>query len=99
MPQVFGIARSDLAIDPQADVGPAADPVAVVEIGVACIAVAHVGFVITAAGTDGARPASVALDFTAKVPAGDEVGLGGAIDARGDVPELVRVGVDEAMAR
>src|ERR1700704_3618725 len=55
--QELRIAGGDFAIDAKADVGPAADPVAVMQVGVARIAIAHEGFVMAAAGTQRARPA------------------------------------------
>src|SRR5579871_1859897 len=43
------VADGQFAVDLQAHVGPAADPLAVVQVRVRCVAVTRVGFVVTAA--------------------------------------------------
>src|SRR5256885_12314458 len=55
------VAHRQFAVDLQADVGPAADPLAVVEVRAAGVAVPRVRLVIAAAGAERARPADAAV--------------------------------------
>ena len=63
----IGIAFRELAVDLQADVGPAANPLAVVQVRRAGRAIPRMCFVITAAGADRPRPARPAVRFFADV--------------------------------
>ena len=89
----------DGAIDPQAGVGPAANPFAIVKIGVTGVAVAYVSFVVAPAGAYRPRPADVAIGFRIDVAPPEKVRLASAIDPRAHVPQPMRVRIDEAMAR
>src|SRR5690242_13088496 len=93
------IGGGDSAVDLETGVGPAADPIAVVQIRVAGVAIAHVRFVMTAAGAHRARPTGVAICLRLDVAAREEIRLACAIQTRSDVPQPVRIGIDEAMAR
>src|SRR5262245_23292291 len=55
------VPHADLSINAQAEIVPAANPVAVMQGCGRCFAVMNKGFVITAAGADGPRPAGVAV--------------------------------------
>ena len=88
-----------LAVDLQADVGPAADPVAVVQVRPRRLAVARVRLVIAAARTERPRPARAAVGLVRDVMRLEERLLRVAIDAVADGPELVRVGPGEAVAQ
>src|SRR5258708_515821 len=58
---------SDLAIDSQTQIVPAADPIAVVQVGRGGVAIVNKGFVVAAAGAYGPRPAGVAVVTRAQV--------------------------------
>ena len=93
-----GIFFGERAVDLEAGVGPAANPVAVMKIGVAGVAVANEGFVMAAAGAERTRPAGVAIVLGVDIAAIEEGGLLCLVDAGGDVAEDVLVGIDEAVA-
>src|ERR1700733_11450968 len=88
----------DRAVNLQALISPVPDPVAVVEIGVAGVAVTHKCFVMAPAGTDRPGPAGVAIVLCANVPAVQEILLLCPVDAGCDVPQGVLVGIDKTMA-
>src|SRR5262245_13690135 len=93
-----GIARGDFAVDPEARVGPAANPLAVVQVRAVGRSVAGVRPVVTAAGAERPRPARRAVDLAGDVVTLEKRRLRGAIDAADDVAEPVRFGTGEAMA-
>src|SRR5260370_7801871 len=62
------------------------------------VAIAHESFVMTAASTERAGPAGVAIGFRLNVPAIQEVGLLLFVEPGCDVSEFVLIGIDEAMA-
>src|SRR5262245_41590319 len=99
MTQEIGIRFSNGAVYPQANIGPAANPVAIMQVRVTGVAVAHERLVIAAARAHGPRPARVALRLAGDVSALQETALHIAIHTRGDVSEPVRVGIDKTMAR
>src|SRR5262245_34655515 len=92
------IARGNLPVNLQTDVRPPANPIAVMEVGVARVAVTHIGFVVTAARTYGTRPAGVAFGFAMNAAALKEIGLNLAVDSGRKMSEIVRVGIDETVA-
>src|SRR5262249_39330242 len=92
------IARGDLAVNLQTDVRPSANPVAVMQVRAPGVAVADVGFVITATGTDGPRPAGVAFGLAMDAAAFEKIRLDLVVNAGRKMSELVRVGIHETMA-
>ena len=81
----------DCAIDVQTGIGPVANPIAVVQVRVTGIAIAHERFMMAPSGADRARPASMAIVFGVDMSAVEKVGLLFAIDSGGDVAQRVRV--------
>src|SRR5262249_33672447 len=69
------VVRADGTVDTQTGVGPAADPIAVVQIGVAGVSVVDKRFVMAAAGAQWARPTGMAIVLTADVAAAQKIGL------------------------
>src|SRR5687767_1991873 len=98
MTQEIGIGFGDDAVDPQTDIGPAANPVTVMQVRVTGVAIAYERFVIATARAHRPRPACVAFRFAGYVSALEETALYIAIHAGRDVPEPVRVGIDKAVA-
>src|SRR3954465_7497272 len=94
----IGIALRQLAVDLQAGVGPAADPLAVVQVRPCRRAVAHVRLVIAAAGAERPCPTGLAIGLVGDVMLLQKCRLRAAIDPVVDGPELVRVGAGEAVA-
>src|SRR5262245_53023002 len=88
----------ELAVDLQAGVGPAADPLAVMQVRARRRAVADVRLVIAAAGAQRPRPAGLAVGLVDDVMLLEEAGLRVAIDPVAHRAELVRVGAGEAVA-
>src|SRR5580704_9146907 len=92
---IFG---RDSPVDFKASVGPVADPIAIVEIGVSRVPVTYKCFVMAATGAQRARPAGVAIVLGADVAAIQEIGLLVAIDAARYMSQRVNVGIDEPVA-
>ena len=69
------ILSRDRAVDLQTGIGPVPDPIAVVQIGMAGVSVAHKRFVMAAAGAQRPRPARVAIVLRADVAAVEEIVL------------------------
>src|SRR5262245_32509667 len=95
----IGVSFRELAVDLEAGVGPAADPLAVVQIGALRGAIADVRLVIAAAGAQRPRPADLAVSLVADVMLLQERRLRVAIDAVPHRAELVRVRSRESMAQ
>ena len=68
-PGFFG---GDRAVDLQASVGPVPDPIAIVKIGMAGIAIAYERLVMATARAQGPRPAGMAIVFGVDVAAASE---------------------------
>src|SRR5262249_37771570 len=96
--QERGIDRRDLAIDAKTRVGPAPNPLAVVQVGVGRRAESRVGLVIAAAGAERPGPARRALGLRGNVVRLQERRLRGAIDAAAHVSQPMLVGPGEAVA-
>src|SRR5262245_23227321 len=92
------VLRCDRAIDLQAFVGPVADPVAVVQVGMTGITVPDERFMMTAARADRPGPAGVAGVFGTDMSTIEKVRLFRPIDSRRDVAQRVMIRVHEAMA-
>ena len=95
----FRIASGDLAINLQTDMRPSANPITVMQVRAPRVAVTDVCFVITTARTDGPRPAGVAFGFAMNAAAFKEICLNLAVNACREMTQLVRVGINETMAR
>src|ERR1700676_641964 len=93
-----GIFLGQGAVDFKTRVRPAAYPAAEMKIRVTGVAVAHKGFVMAAAGTEGARPAGVTIQLSLDVAAIQKGGLFLLVDAGSDVSQHVLVGIDETVA-
>src|SRR5437867_4218808 len=87
-----------LTVDLQTGVGPAADPLAVVQVRAPRRAVPHVCLVIAAARAQWTRPAPAAIGLLGDVMLFEEGGLRAAIDAVAHRPKLVRVRPGEPVA-
>src|SRR5256885_7355699 len=93
-----GVAHRQLAVDLQADVGPAANPLTVVQVRVRRVAVARVRLVVAAAGAQRPRPADAAVGLVRDVMLLEKRLLRMPIDAVAHAADLVRVAAGEAMA-
>src|SRR5919108_2125162 len=93
-----GIALRQLAVNAEAHVGPAADPLAVVQVRMHGRAVARVRLVVAAARTQRPRPADAAVGLVRDVMPLQEHALHIAIDAVADRPEFVGVRAGEPVA-
>src|SRR5439155_10356833 len=89
--QERGISLRELAVDPQTRVGPATNPFAVVQIRGRRRAVAHVRFVVAAAGAQSTGPSFAAIGLVRDVVLFEKLDLRLAIDAVAYGAELVRV--------
>src|SRR5688572_8197487 len=87
--QERGMLHGELAVDLETGVGPAADPLAVVQVGPGGVAVAGVRLVVTAAAADRAGPALAAVGLVGDVVIFEERRLLGAVDALGHRAEAV----------
>ena len=92
------ILRGDGAINLEAFVRPAANPIAVMKICMPRIAVADERFVMAATRTERPRPAFMAVVLGVDISPGQKIVLFFFVDAGGHVPKDVLVRVDEAMA-
>src|SRR5215510_7386336 len=92
------ISCGDLAVYLQTDMCPSANPVAIVQICMACVSITNIGFVITAPGADRTRPAGVAFHFALNVATFEKFCLCGAINTFRNVAEFVLVRIYESMA-
>src|SRR5712691_7160873 len=88
-----------LTVDLQAHVGPAADPVAVMQVRPRRLAVPRMGFVVAAAGAERPGPARAAVGFVRDVMLLEERVLRVPVDAVGARPQFVRVGAGEAVTQ
>src|SRR5262245_45844596 len=95
----FRILCCDCAIDLQTLVGPVANPVAVVQIGMTGITVPDERFMVAPARADRSSPACMTCVFGTDMSTVEKVRLFRLIDSRRDVPQSVLVRVHEAMAR
>src|SRR5581483_2346843 len=93
------VADGELAVDLQADVGPSADPLAVVQVRVRRVAVTGVRLVIAAARAERTRPADAAVGLVRDVVLVEKGLLRAAIDAVAHAADLVRVAAGEPMAQ
>ena len=93
-----GILRRDGAVHFQALIGPGADPISVVEVGMAGSAIANECFVMAAAGTQRPRPALMAVVLGIDISPGKKSALLFSIHPGGHVTKNMFVGVDKAMA-
>src|SRR5580658_8374172 len=93
-----GILRGDGAVHFQALIGPGADPIAVVEVGMAGIAIANECLVMATAGTQRPRPALMAVVLGINISPGKESTLLFSIHPGGHVTKHMFVGVDKAVA-
>src|ERR1700691_2854505 len=91
------VLRGDGAVYLQTLVGPGADPIAVVEVGVAGIAIANECLVMAAAGTERPRPALMAVVLGINVSPGKESVLLFSIHPGGHITKNMFIGVDKAM--
>ena len=82
----------------ETSIGPVANPVAEVQIGVTGIAVADKSFVMASAGAKRPGEAGVAIIFAADVTASQEGALLLAIDSGADVAKSMLVRVHETVA-
>ncbi|KAG5736166.1 hypothetical protein E4T56_gene7607, partial [Termitomyces sp. T112] len=94
----FGVLYRQRALNFQAGVGPFADPVAIMQIGVAGVAIADKGLVMASARAQRPRPARLARIFGADMALGQELALRLAINAAGDMAHHMAVGIGEAVA-
>src|ERR1700679_3803080 len=92
------ILRGNGAINLKALIRPAADPIAVVKICMARIAVAHERFVMAAAGTERPCPAFMAVVLGIDISSAQKIVLLLFVDARGHIAQDMLVRVDKAMA-
>src|SRR5262249_1124628 len=93
------VVRCNRAIDLQTLVGPVADPVAIMQIGMTGIAVSDERLMVTSAGADRPSPACVAGVFGADMSAIKKGCLFRPIDSLGDVSQSVLVRIHETMTR
>src|SRR4051812_831909 len=95
----FRIPFREFTVDLQAGVGPAADPLAVMQVRPRGLAVAHVRLVVAAAGTQRPRPADRTVGLVGDMVLLQECRLFVPIDAVGDGAEFVCVRPREAVAQ
>ena len=69
------------------------------QIRVAGIAIPHVRLMMAAAGTQRARPTGMAIVLGVDMPTRQKVSLRRLIDACRNMAQLMRIGIDKAMAR
>src|SRR3984885_472563 len=93
-----GILRRDGAVHFQALIGPGADPIAVVEVGMAGIAIANECLVMAAAGTQRPRPALMAVVLGINISPGKKSTLLLSVHPGSHVTQHMFVRVYEAMA-
>src|ERR1700677_2042074 len=93
-----GILRRDGAVHVQALIGPGADPIAVVEVGMAGIAIANEGLVMAPAGAQRPGPTLMAVVLGIDISPGKESALLFSIHPGGHVTKHMFIRVDEAMA-
>src|SRR5262249_48818587 len=91
--------NTDCTVDSQTCIGPPADPIAVVEVGMTGVAVTDVRFVMTAAGAKRARPAGMTIVFGIDVPAAQKVFLLVPVNTRRNVSQGMAIGIDKTMTR
>src|SRR5206468_11632578 len=90
---------TDCAIDSKTCIGPVADPIAVVEVGMTGVAVTDVRFVMAAAGAKRAGPAGMTIGFRIDMPAAQKVFLLLPVDTGRDVSQSMAIGIDNTMTR
>src|ERR1700728_3911636 len=93
-----GILRRDGAVYLEAFIGPGADPITVVEVRMAGIAVANECLVMAAAGTQRPRPTLVAVVLGINISPAKESVLLFSIHPGSHITKHMFVGVDKAMA-
>src|SRR5438094_6889662 len=90
---------TDCAVDSQTRIGPVADPIAVMEVGMTGVAVTDVRFVMAAAGAKRAGPAGMTIVFGVDMPAAQKIFLLIPVNTGRDVPQGMAIGIDKAMTR
>ena len=93
-----GILRRNRAVYLQALIGPPADPIAIVEIGMAGIAIADERLVMASTGAKRPRPALMAVVLGIDISPGEEIILFFPVDAGGHITQDMLIGIDKAMA-
>src|SRR5438552_6369793 len=88
---------TDCAIDSKTCIGPVADPIAVVEVGMTGVAVTDVRFVMAAAGAKQAGPAGMTIVFRIDMPAAQKVFLLLPVDTGRDLSQSTPIGIDNTM--
>src|SRR5579883_2047968 len=94
-----GILHRNGAVDFQAALRPASDPVTVVQHGMPRVAVAHERFVMTASRAYGTRPALLASLFPAHVTALEKRRLPRLVQAGGNMTKRMLIGIDKPVTR
>lgn len=89
----------DRAVDLKAGFRPSSNPVAIMQVCVAGLSVAHKGFVMASARAKRTSPAAMAFILRVDVAAVKKLFTLLFVDARRDMPESVLIGIDEPMAR
>src|ERR1051326_8254634 len=79
--------------------GPVANPVAVVQVGVACVSITHECLVVTSSRAKRACPTRVAVILRVDVSPIQKILLFGSIHAGGNVTHAVCVRIHETVAR
>src|SRR6476646_3885018 len=92
------IANRQFAVDRETHVGPAANPLAVVQVRVAGVAVSRVRLVVAPARAQRTCPADAAVGLVRDVVLLEKRRLRGAIDAVANAADFVRVAAGEAVA-
>src|SRR5262245_55887275 len=99
MMQEIGIPLCNRAVNSQANVSPPADPIAIMQIRVAGVAISDKRLEVTATRAYRPSPARMALRLALDVASLQEVSLHIPVNTRRDMAEPVRVGIHEAMTR
>src|SRR5207247_8857528 len=90
---------TDCAIDSKTCIGPVADPIAVVEVGMTGVAVTDVRFVMAAAGAKRAGPAGMTIVFRIDMPAAQKVFLLLPVDTGRGVSQSLAIGIGTTMPK
>src|SRR5262249_13698662 len=91
--------NTDCAVDSQTCIGPVADPIAVVEVGMTRVAVTDIRFVMAAAGANPAGPPSVTIAFGSDMPSPATFLVLLPVDPGRDVSQSMAIGIDKTMTR
>src|SRR5215208_2365540 len=92
-------ALGERSVDLETGIGPAPNPVAIVQVRLDGRAVPRVRFVVAAAGAQRARPARRAVRLVRDVVAGEKIVLPLMVDASEHGAQLVGVGAGKAVAQ